>query len=296
MKNKIEFFYNIKIAEIKNYELYSIISSDGNNYILKKINNPEELLHDNLKINEIRKVIFLLPVLNKNNNYITMIDEKKYILLKVNAENYNLYDHMPVFTLPNNEEKYTSTLWCEKNDYFRKQLINFFTGADVTLINLFNYYSGMAENAIAIMRKYEESIIGTKRYLSHSRIYYPNNTINFYDPTEYIIDYKSRDYAEYIKSKIMKGEEINLNLMVQKIREFQYDEYDIIVFYCRLLYPTYFFDYFEKNLLKIDDFDSRESFFDKVCEYEKIIKKIYFECLQINPGLPKIEWLIDTEL
>ena len=43
-----------------------------------------------------------------------------------------------------------------------------------------------------------------KSFLCHKRMYYPNNTINYFDPTNFIVDYKSRDVAEYIKSCFLK--------------------------------------------------------------------------------------------
>lgn len=84
MKSKIKFFYNLFIDNIVSYEEYSIIESNNNVYILKKIYNTSSSLFTNNDYFEI--------ISNNSGTIITEIDSSNFILMRVLKGQHNLYD------------------------------------------------------------------------------------------------------------------------------------------------------------------------------------------------------------
>lgn len=289
MKSKIKFYYNLFVDELKEYDKYIVFSSNKNSYILKKINgNNLDFISnsDNFYEN------FIIPILNVNQEYITVIDNEKYVLLKVGNKNRNLYLDFSPIELVKENANFTHELWIKKIDYCRLQLINFFTNAsNVVYVDAFNYFSGMAENAIAIMKKIELSYNSNKKYLSHYRMYYPNNSINYYDPTEYTIDYLSRDYAEYTKSKFFKTGAITNEELKHIINKVNVNDFELLIFYCRLLFPTYFFDLFEEKIFNSISDEEITKVINLIPEYKSLLKNIYTLCINVSNGFPNITWI-----
>jgi hypothetical protein len=61
--------------------------------------------------------------------------------------------------------------------------------------------------------------------------------------------------------------------------------------FARLLFPTYYFDIYEDVMNKSRNEDDLIKIIEKVEEYEKFLKKTYFE-ISKYAQLQKINWLI----
>ena len=178
--------------------------------------------------------------------------------------------------------------------YGLKKILNFSMNKD-ELIQSFDYYMGLAENAIAIMKKIENKSEAKKEYVCHRRIYYPNNTINYYDPTNYVIDYKSRDIAEYIKSWFFKEENVKISEIESFIKKYKLNNLDLLILYARLIYPTYYFDVFEDLILSKDNAEAKQkllNIINKTKKYQQTITDI-FEIYVQDSTLPYIKWIND---
>lgn len=284
MKSKIRYFYNLFIDKIVSYAEYSIVESNNNVYILKKIYNTDTSLIANNDYFEI--------ILNNSGSIITEIDSSNFILMHVLKGQRNLYDAFEPKPTLIDSNVITSDLWIEKIEYLKKQLINFGQNKKI-LIQSFNYFCGMAENAISIMKKCEKKKACSKSFLCHKRMYYPNNTINYFDPTSFIIDYKSRDIAEYIKSCFFKNKILPQEELRKIINKFKISNNDAETMFARLLFPTFYFDLFQQNVLTNSINPSTfDKIIDSIEQYRLFLKNIYNICFYQNKEELHIDWIL----
>ena len=286
MKNLINYYYNLNIINIhqreKNYyfkindEIYSFVECID-------CNNIEEIYELSKYLEQFG--IFEQLLLNVNKQVITDVNEKKYILIKkVKMDNditFNKIININNIKVPLTKLKMLDweELWSKKIDYFEYQISQI--GKKYPLIReSFNYYLGLAELAISIINNIPKNELYL--CLSHRRIE------DIYNPLNLIIDYRVRDVSEYFKKKFFENkdiiEELNLFLFNNNltINEKQ-------LFLARMLFPTYYFDIYEKIIVNKISEDTIKKITIKVDEYEKILKKIYLH-LKINSNL-QIVWL-----
>lgn len=286
MESKIKYYYNLLVEKIVKKENFSLFVADNNLYILKKETNISPIFFI--------KNDFINVIKNKDGQYITNIENIEYVVLKVEKNQYNIYDRFVIEHSDTENSISTSSLWIEKNKYLEQQILNFSMNKD-ELIQSFDYYMGLAENAIAIMKKIENKSEAKKEYVCHRRIYYPNNTINYYDPTNYVIDYKSRDIAEYIKSWFFKEENVKISEIESFIKKYKLNNLDLLILYARLIYPTYYFDVFEDLILSKDNAEAKQkllNIINKTKKYQQTITDI-FEIYVQDSTLPYIKWIND---
>lgn len=286
MESKIKYYYNLLVEKIVKKENFSLFVADNNLYILKKETNISPIFFI--------KNDFINVIKNKDGQYITNIENIEYVVLKVEKNQYNIYDRFVIEHSDTESSISTSSLWIEKNKYLEQQILNFSMNKD-ELIQSFDYYMGLAENAIAIMKKIENKSEAKKEYVCHRRIYYPNNTINYYDPTNYVIDYKSRDIAEYIKSWFFKEENVKKSEIESFIKKYKLNNLDLLILYARLIYPTYYFDVFEDLILSKDNAEAKQkllNIINKTKKYQQTITDI-FEIYVQDSTLPYIKWIND---
>ncbi len=303
MKEIIESFYNIYIDSYKEINNNIFIKYDGYYYFfcffnrgykeLKElINITNELKHKGLHTNSF--------ILNKYKNYITYVNDLPYIMVKI-TDNYNEeYDLIKMiyekdnYIINNNSNINRSNweeLWSRKVDYFEYQIKEL--GKDKTIIiDSFSYYIGLCENAISYVNnanklfKYESC----KLYLSHKRLKYPNYSIDYNNPLNYIIDLEVRDIAEYIKDEFFCGSDAFLDLKTYlKIRKLS--SYEYYMLFARLLYPSYYFDRYEQIMNNNESEESLLSIIDKVNLYEEFLNKAYYEIKKYS-NIEEINWII----
>ena len=272
MINNIKYYYGIIANDIvqKDDDYYF------DNYVLKLFYKELNIeLYNYLLTNKIyvHKIIY-----NRNNEYITYINDKPYILFymqkndKINLSflsNYNI-----VFNHKNNTN--WAILWSVKVDYYEKNYNNI---KDNIIKESFNYFIGMAENAILLFKKIN---ISNNICLCHERF---SNNDDFYNPLNLIIDYKVRDYAEYIKNEFYNHNKYYYDYIKRIIYKYNYN--DVMLFFIRMLFPSTFFDEYD-NYIKQEKVNY--NFFYKKYEYEIYLKKIYKE-IRKKYNVPTINWL-----
>ncbi len=305
MKEVIEYNYNIKIADLcENNGVYSFLLN-GTNYIFVNYPRGIDEIDDILKcLMELKskKVLTMDIMLNKNNKVITVNDNINYCLLRVPHNYMEEVDIVEMIkinkkTILNNYQSklYRNNwgeLWSKKIDYFEYQISEL--GKDkIVILDSFSYYLGLAENAISLVNKtVKDTLIGEgdKITLCHRRIYSPNIILNYYNPLSYVFDLEVRDIAEYLKSTFFYGEGAYLDAITY-LKSVRLTKYSYQMFMARLLYPSYYFDIYEKIMNKNMSEENLVGILKKVQDYEQFLKKIYLEILKYML-IEEINWIV----
>ena len=288
MKNVLNYYYNLNIENIH---------QKNKNYYFK-VNNLQYMLLEcvNEEINDIyslnvyltKNYPFYKIILNKDNKVITIINETNYILLEINnnIKELNLNEIIKInnisivnFNKLKRDNWYT--LWTNKIDYFEYQINQI--GKKYPIIReSFNYYIGLAETAISLIKSINNESIYLS--LSHKRI---NNVFDLYNPLNLIIDVRIRDICEYFKFCFFENKNIFKELeLFLNYNKMSYNE--SVYFLARMLFPTYYFDLYEKIIANEVKEEEIKKIISKVDKYEKLLKYIY---LNFKNNNLYIEWL-----
>lgn len=287
MRNILWYYYQIRCEDISQEKNGYLIKRGDETFLFKKI----EVLNDDLK--KIMEILYFNQIqthqimININGEIVTKYDNKSFVLLKIidfNRIGYIDFANLDV-KLETND---IGTLWSKKIDYYMQQLREFGVNKDM-LINSFNYYVGMAENAIAISNRINNNEIKFKYTIQHKRLTYPLNSLEYYDPTLLIIDIKTRDISEYCKSKFF-NDKMTINELSTLISKYDFNDYEMNMLYARLLFPTYYFDLFEDMIIDADDEKKIIEILSKRKEYESFLNQ-FFEVYKNKYSIFEIEWL-----
>ena len=110
MESKIKYYYNLLVEKIVKKENFSLFVADNNLYILKKETNISPIFFI--------KNDFINVIKNKDGQYITNIENIEYVVLKVEKNQYNIYDRFVIEHSDTESSISTSSLWIEKNFKF----------------------------------------------------------------------------------------------------------------------------------------------------------------------------------
>ncbi len=305
MKEIINFYYNIDIKDLKKIEDNYEFIEKGSIFLLCVLNRTEEDLKNIYEVCEELKrknIPIHTFILNRENKLVSNIENQNYVLLKMESkdEEINILDIMNfqenLILSKNKSSLYNNSwgnLWSRKIDYFEYQVHELGKNKSV-ILNSLSYYIGLAENAISYANNTVNKINISefdKISLSHKRVKFPNFKIDFYNPLLFIFDLQVRDIAEYLKSAFFIDEkdawiEFKTFLSLRKRTLYEYQ-----MFFARMLYPSYYFDVYEKIMNHEEDEETLIKIIDKNQEYEKFLSRIMLE-LNKMIGIEKIEWLI----
>lgn len=296
MKNLIEYYYDMKVSKIHQRGRKYYFYYNGFDYILME----SEFLDTLEYIKSLSDYLYGINILvqtivpTKNMALYVSTNNLNYVLLKVNSKqakiNYNDIFKLNTITFKNELNPLRRDnwyeLWTNKVDYFEYQLSQI--GKKYKLIkDSFSYYVGLAENAILIFNLTDKKNLNLT--LSHKRLNYNATTIELYNPLNFVIDYRVRDICEYFKSCFFN--DININEDIIKYLEYNnLNEMESCIFFSRMLYPSYYFDLYEKILIEGLSEDELNKIINKADDYEKLLKKVYY-LLKQNNKLPNIDWL-----
>lgn len=239
-----------------------------NNYMLEK----------GLHVN---KIIF-----NNMNQPLTFHDGMYYVLILINYEYSKA--HFNFIPAPFNSKMDIlkrndwANLWSIKIDYIEYQIIHLKNSYPL-IIDSVNYYIGMAENAISYFKML--NLNGVSLYVSHRRI----NKVDLYNPLELVIDYKVRDLSEYLKESFFHKEKT-----IYDIKKFLSNIYlsniDYILLYTRMLYPSYYFDIYERIINNNEDVENIKKVTSLVDDYEELLYEVY-KIIKRKTNILGIDWI-----
>lgn len=301
MKNMIEYYYNIKIDTIHTKDDYYLFKLNNKNYIFKPYYHNNIIAEAHLRLNNmLYNNIWINNIIpNKYNSPITIIENNQYILLE-EKNNYkislSLISNISNTPIPNIdfiknlERNNWEILWSNKIDYYEIQIHE--NKKKFPLIReSFDYFIGMAENAISYLVNTKLDIKPNfldQKVLSHHSIYH-----SLTDPSNIILDHKARDIAEYIKYSFWFN---NTNIFLELNEYFSYNnysEYGIRVLYSRILYPSFYFELYDKIITNKKEEKELNKIINKINEYEYYLYSIY-TYLKKYYNIPAINWIKKT--
>jgi len=286
MKSTINFYYNlfpIKIIEKDNFfyfwvnenKFYFVPFENDINVVMKIY---ERLVQDKKKVNKI--------ILNKDKNLVTVYKSKYYALIMVDCIENEIVDLNDFFSVILDSVPVDwGSVWERKIDYLEYQVNQRALGKD-NILNSFGYYVGMAENAIQYYNLLEKKdvVVG----IQHKRIYANNYEINYYNPLNMIVDYNVRDIAEYIKFSFFDNK-LNIDNIIRYINKMNLNSTMMNLLYIRLIFPTYYFDNYEKYLDNYLDEKVLINILNKASSYENFLKNFY-QYYGERYNLLRIDW------
>lgn len=300
MKNIINYFYNLNITELTNKDnIYSFYDNDELYHFYIYNNNIKNIdltkdIDDSLKKDTLIHEI----IINKDNSIITYYNNIPYILCKININinkpitlgEINYLSSKVIIT--NSKITYHSwqDLWSIKMDYLEK-VINENGKKYPIIVDSFNYFVGMAENAISYYNNLSNKEVDNNSLVISHRIININDTVYaIYDPVNIIIDHKARDIAEYIKYSFFSD---NTNIFKELNVYFKYNYYtkdDVVMLLARVLYPSFYFNMYEDIMINSKEEKIITNITSKLDKYELYLAKV-FKYFNNFYNLPVPEWL-----
>ena len=305
MQNIITYFYGIIPERIiqKNKE-YFVTASNYKYLFLPLTRSENEIkalyrlnlacLKNNIPVHQI--------VVNKMGNISTDVNGSPYILMRILVDNVP-YDLNTINTMVGQAQGISAdkelvrtdstSLWSAKVDYFEYQ-VNQMGKQYPVIADSFGYYLGLAENAIsyvAYTMKEVQPEQSDMPILSHRRLFASRSCYDLFNPINLIMDHRSRDIAEYVKTAFFSGQDVGSELM-QYLSLYPLSVYGNRLLIGRLLFPTYYFDVYEQIMANLADEDDLEEVIKKADDYQLFLTNIIdYLGRQSASGLPPVEWL-----
>lgn len=297
MKNIIEYYYNLRIDELHNKDDNYYFNINNNNFIFKPYTGNIERSYDIYKLNTIMSNKFNIDniILNKYNNPLTKINDNFYILTsnkKGKKLTLPLISNMALnnINIESLERNKWEVLWENKVDYYEMQL-----GENEKKYPLiresFDYFVGLAENAISYLvnTKLElKPTINDQKVVSHNNI-----EISLNEPSNLILDHKARDVAEYIKYSFFNNNQNIFNELNEYFYHNYYSPYGIRVLFSRILYPSFYFNTYDKIISGKVEEKELNKIISKINNYEIYLYNIYLY-LRKYYNIPSVDWLKKT--
>lgn len=293
MKNIINYYYGLVIDKIIKKEQKYILTNGSIEYeFIPCYYDIKKVLECVIVLNSSKKYYHEI-IMNNKKEFITVYNNIPYVLIKKHINNNSkimisdvVNFIVPILNIENKYKTYWSELWKRKIDYYEYQVIEL--SAKYKIIrDSFNYFVGLSETAIKLL----DYVNYNKVYysVSHYRVDVNDSFSEFCNPLNFIIDVRTRDISEYLKSMYFTGTNDLLEEFDKIVTYFKYTRDEMLVLFARLLYPTYYFDQYdnivreEDNELKINDYIKKSPM------YETFLKQIYMK-YQEKYQLPIIDW------
>ena len=277
--NYYEFNYNNNY-----YRLY--ITNEGYNiYNYNNIYNNNKELINNTLMSEV--------ILNKDKNIITTYNNINYILLKINCNiNKNItleeIDYLSKTKIVNNIKSNWGLLWSKKIDYL-ENLISENGKKYPQVVNSFNYFVGMSENAISYYNNIEVDN-NMMYYISHKVLRPTDKVDSLYNPLNIIYDYRVRDVAEYIKNSFWTDNHNIYNELNNYLYKNNLSLNEVKLLISRILFPSFYFDLYEDIFNYNKDEKILNNIISRIDEYEEYLNSIIIYFKRFYP-IDEIEWL-----
>lgn len=297
MKNFIKFFYNMKVTNTNFINNYYEFNHNNNYYRLYILNEEYNIYNYNniYTINKelINNTLMSEIILNKDKNIITTYHNINYILLKINCNiNKNItleeIDYLSKVKIVNNNKSNWGLLWSKKIDYL-EELISENGKKYPQVVNSFNYFIGLSENAISYYNNIDIDN-NMMYYISHKVLRPTDKVDSLYNPLNIIYDYRVRDVAEYIKNSFWTDNHNIYNELNNYLYKNNLSLNEVKLLISRVLFPSFYFDLYEDIFNYNKDEKILNNIISRIDEYEEYLNSIiiYFK---IFYPIDEIEWL-----
>ncbi len=252
----------------------------------RNINEVEALTSLN-KLMLMNKIPINKIIKNNLNQVLTNYDNKNYVLIEIKYE-CNSLDNVR-FIMAFNDKKLNiinrnnwGYLWSQKIDYIEYQMKHIENSYPIIHESI-NYYIGLAENAISYFNMLD--LTQVPLYFEHRR----SNLDDIYNPLELVIDYKVRDIGEYIKKSFF-NQEIDIIEVKKYLNKLNLNAIDYLLLYIRLIYPSYYFDIYERIINNNLDENKLLDIIKLSSGYEKLLYEVYL-LIKEKTNVIGIEWI-----
>lgn len=248
-----------------------------NNYYLVKSQNIKYYLYEVYDLEKVKKQYEIASyysfyysfVLNYNHSIFSEYHNHIFVLLSNNnflEQNYHFnFSNIIISSNYKNNWYYS---WLKRSDFLEKKYYEI-KGKYPIIDESFDYYLGLLEMSIYYLRNYN-SILGNG-YLQHEKY----SKEELYNPLNIKIDFKERDFAEYLKNIFFSNEYLNINvsnLIYQNRNSYNFD-----LVFARILYPNYYFDIFDKIVFFNENEIELKKIIARIQEFRKYVNFILLE-------------------
>lgn len=289
MKDSIKYYYNL--LDIDCFEKRDVyyFKSANRLFSFEKVENLEKSKKTFTILQKFDYIRGYKVVFNIYGNIFTQIGDEWYVLFLHVDEQSNILKSLlhpiNVIGMDSIDISFSwSYLWSKKIDYYEYQFEHI---SDIypLILESFNYYIGLAENAISYFSYNLHSLDSFNLFLCHDRI----SESNYFNPLNIIIDYYPRDIAEYIKFLFFSNQYDGFSFdAFFGTLKFTYNDY--ILLFSRLLFPSYYFDIYDDVIRK----KIRECELSKIIasasEYYKFLQEVY-QAIFSFANIPSIDWI-----
>lgn len=279
INNYYEFNHN------NNYYRLYILNEEYNIYNYNNIYTINKELINNTLMSEI--------ILNKDKNIITTYHNINYILLKINCNiNKDItleeIDYLSKVKIVNNNKSNWGLLWSKKIDYL-EELISENGKKYPQVVNSFNYFIGLSENAISYYNNID--IDNNMMYSISHKVLRPTDKVDsLYNPLNIIYDYRVRDVAEYIKNSFWTDNHNIYNELNNYLYKNNLSLNEVKLLISRVLFPSFYFDLYEDIFNYNKDEKILNNIISRIDEYEEYLNSIIIYFKRFYP-IDEIEWL-----
>ena len=297
MNNFIKFFYNMKVTNTNFINNYYEFNHNNNYYRLYILNEEYNIYNYNniYTINKelINNTLMSEIILNKDKNIITTYHNINYILLKINCNiNKNItleeIDYLSKVKIVNNNKSNWGLLWSKKIDYL-EELISENGKKYPQVVNSFNYFIGLSENAISYYNNIDIDN-NMMYYISHKVLRPTDKVDSLYNPLNIIYDYRVRDVAEYIKNSFWTDNHNIYNELNNYLYKNNLSLNDVKLLISRVLFPSFYFDMYEEIFNYNKEEKILNNIINRIDEYEEYLDSIIIYFKKFYP-IDEIEWL-----
>lgn len=297
MNNFIKFFYNMKVTNTNFINNYYEFNHNNNYYRLYILNEEYNIYNYNniYTINKelINNTLMSEIILNKDKNIITTYHNINYILLKMNCNiNKNItleeIDYLSKVKIVNNNKSNWGLLWSKKIDYL-EELISENGKKYPQVVNSFNYFIGLSENAISYYNNIDIDN-NMMYYISHKVLRPTDKVDSLYNPLNIIYDYRVRDVAEYIKNSFWTDNHNIYNELNNYLYKNNLSLNEVKLLISRVLFPSFYFDLYEDIFNYNKDEKILNNIISRIDEYEEYLNSIIIYFKRFYP-IDEIEWL-----
>lgn len=297
MKNFIKFFYNMKVTNTNFINNYYEFNHNNNYYRLYILNEEYNIYNYNniYTINKelINNTLMSEIILNKDKNIITTYHNINYILLKINCNiNKNItleeIDYLSKVKIVNNNKSNWGLLWSKKIDYL-EELISENGKKYPQVVNSFNYFIGLSENAISYYNNIDIDN-NMMYYISHKVLRPTDKVDSLYNPLNIIYDYRVRDVAEYIKNSFWTDNHNIYNELNNYLYKNNLSLNEVKLLISRVLFPSFYFDLYEDIFNYNKNEKILNNIISRIDEYEEYLNSIIIYFKRFYP-IDEIEWL-----
>ena len=298
MKNTLFYYYGLTPEKIIKKDNYYYFCLDNYIYYLYKVNRPLEYINELiLLLRTIYNNNFMMIIFNVNKKALSIINNHYYILLRAPKNNrFNINDiYNPTYcpkeasNLKLLNHSSWNNLWSSKIDYFEYQK-DYIKIKYKTLYQTLDYFIGLGENAISyfnatnsyLTKEFNDTLVLSRRRVNLSNL-------SFYNPLNIVIDNKARDSAEYLKYLFIT-DDYTYDFLDEFLTNLNYSTYQYCLLIARLLFPSHYFDIYEKIINETLKEKEIINVLKRTDEYEKFLRYIYNFINKKKPIL-KIDWL-----